>query len=68
MIVPGKDGQTQQTIDMSQTTPIKCEKCDNVVQVDLNLEEVKVHKKKNHSTKIMLDDVVGVKMLSLIHI
>ena len=29
MIVPGKDGQVQQTIDMSQTTPIKCEKCDN---------------------------------------
>ena len=44
------------------TIGLKCEKCDNVVQVDLNLEEVKVHKKKNHSTKIMLDDVVGVKM------
>ena len=29
MIIPGKDGQTQQTIDMSQTTPIKCEKCEN---------------------------------------
>ena len=29
MIVPGKDGQAQQTIDMSQTTPIKCEKCEN---------------------------------------
>ena len=29
MIVPGKDGQTQQTIDMSQTTQIKCEKCEN---------------------------------------
>ena len=29
MIVPGKDGQTQQTIDMSQTTPVKCEKCEN---------------------------------------
>ena len=29
MIVPGKDGQTQETIDMSQTTPIKCEKCEN---------------------------------------
>ena len=29
MIVPGKDGQPQQTIDMSQTTPIKCEKCEN---------------------------------------
>ena len=29
MIVPEKDGQAQQTIDMSQTTPIKCEKCEN---------------------------------------
>ena len=29
MIVPGKDGQTQETIDMSQTTSIKCEKCEN---------------------------------------
>ena len=29
MIVPGKDGQAQQTIDMSQTTPLKCEKCEN---------------------------------------
>ena len=29
MIVPGKDGQTQQTIDMSQTTSIQCEKCEN---------------------------------------
>ena len=29
MIVPGKDGQAQQTIDMSQTTSIKCDKCEN---------------------------------------
>ena len=29
MIVPGKDGQVQQTIDISQTTSIKCEKCEN---------------------------------------
>ena len=29
MIVPGKDGQPQQTIDMSQTTTVKCEKCEN---------------------------------------
>ena len=29
MIVPGKDGQAQETIDMSQTTPIKCESCEN---------------------------------------
>ena len=29
MIVPGKHGEAQETIDMSQTTPIKCEKCEN---------------------------------------
>ena len=29
MITPGKDGQLQEQIDMSQTTPIKCEKCEN---------------------------------------
>ena len=29
MIVPGKDGQAQQTIDIKQTTPVKCEKCEN---------------------------------------
>ena len=29
MITPGKDGQMQQTIDMSQTTSLKCEKCEN---------------------------------------
>ena len=29
MIVPGKDGQMQQTIDMSQTTSVQCEKCEN---------------------------------------
>ena len=29
MIVPGKDGQAQQTIDVSQTVPVKCEKCEN---------------------------------------
>ena len=29
MIVPGKDGQPQQTIDMSQTTSVQCEKCEN---------------------------------------
>ena len=36
--------------------------CETTTEVEINLEEVKVHKKKNHSTKIMLDDVVGVKM------
>ena len=29
MIVPGKDGEAQQTIDMSQTTSVQCEKCEN---------------------------------------
>ena len=29
MIVPGKDGQPQQIIDMSQTTVVQCEKCEN---------------------------------------
>ena len=29
MIIKGKHGEAQQTIDMSQTTPIKCEKCEN---------------------------------------
>ena len=29
MIIPGKDGQTQQTVDISQTNPVKCEKCEN---------------------------------------
>ena len=29
MIVPGKHGEAQQTIDVSQTTPVKCDKCEN---------------------------------------
>ena len=29
MILPEKDGQAQQTIDVSQTVPVKCEKCEN---------------------------------------
>ena len=29
MITPGKDGQIQQSIDVSQTTPVKCESCEN---------------------------------------
>ena len=29
MIIPGKDGQSQQTVDISQTNPVKCEKCEN---------------------------------------
>ena len=29
MITPGKDGNMQEQIDMSKTTPIQCEKCNN---------------------------------------
>ena len=29
MIVPGKDGQVTQTIDVNQTAPVKCDKCEN---------------------------------------
>ena len=29
MIIPGKDGQVTQTIDVSQTAPVKCDKCEN---------------------------------------
>ena len=29
MITPGKDGQMQEQIDISKTTPVKCEKCEN---------------------------------------
>ena len=29
MITPGKDGQMQEQIDISKTTPIKCENCEN---------------------------------------
>ena len=29
MITPGKDGQMQEQIDISKTSPIKCEKCEN---------------------------------------
>ncbi len=29
MITPGKDGQMQEQIDISKTTQIKCEKCEN---------------------------------------
>ena len=30
MIVPGKDGNIQEQIDISKTTSIKCEKCENL--------------------------------------
>ena len=29
MIVPGKHGEVTQTVDVSQTTSVKCEKCEN---------------------------------------
>ena len=29
MIIPEKDGQVTQTIDVSQTAPVKCDKCEN---------------------------------------
>ena len=36
--------------------------CENSTQVEINLEEVKVHKDKASSPKIMLDDKIGIKM------
>ena len=29
MIAPGQDGQMQERIDISKTSPVKCEKCEN---------------------------------------
>ena len=29
MIAPGKDGQMQEQIDISKTSAVKCEKCEN---------------------------------------
>ena len=29
MITPGKDGQMQEQIDISKTSAVKCEKCEN---------------------------------------
>ena len=36
--------------------------CENSTSVEINLEEVKVHKDKASSPKIMLDDKIGIKM------
>ena len=36
--------------------------CENTTQVEINLEEVKVDKNKAPSSKIMLDDKIGIKM------
>ena len=38
------------------------ELCDKTTEVKVNLEEVKVIKDKKHTSKIMLDDNVGIKM------
>ena len=47
--------------------PYRCSKnegklCENTTQVEINLEEVKVTKNKASSSKIMLDDKIGIKM------
>ena len=47
--------------------PYECPKnenrlCENTTQVEINLEEVKVDKNKAPSSKIMLDDKIGIKM------
>ena len=36
--------------------------CENTTEVEINLEEVKVDKSKASSSKIMLDDKIGIKM------
>ena len=36
--------------------------CENTTEVEINLEEVKVDKNKAYSSKIMLDDKIGIKM------
>ena len=36
--------------------------CENSTEVEINLEEVKVIKEENHSSKIMLNNDIGVKM------
>ena len=36
--------------------------CENTTEVEINLEEVKVNKGKASSSKIMLDDKIGIKM------
>ena len=40
----------------------KGELCEKTTQVNINLEDVKVIKNKNHSSKVMLDDVIGIKL------
>lgn len=40
----------------------KGEPCEAVTPVDINLEQVKVEKREGHTTKIMLDDKMGIEM------
>ena len=40
----------------------KGELCEKTTQVNINLEDVKVIKNKKHSSKVMLDDVIGIKL------
>ena len=40
MITPGKDGQMQEQIDISQTTPIKCEACEKCGHVNSEFEKM----------------------------
>ena len=39
-----------------------CDECDATTQVDINLDEVKVDKPKDHDPKIMLNDQIGITM------
>ena len=40
----------------------KGELCEKTTQVNINLEDVKVIKDKKHSSKVMIDDVIGIKL------
>ena len=41
---------------------LACDECDATTQVDINLDEVKVDKPKDHDPKIMLNDQIGITM------
>ena len=40
----------------------KGELCEKTTQVNINLEDVKVIKDKKHSSKVMIDDTIGIKL------
>ena len=40
----------------------KGELCENTTKVDINLEDVKVIKNEKHSSKVMIDDTIGIKL------